>query len=119
MPWQVGSSKSDESGEHFKYQYHPGGDKKKGLKNAPGALNTVIIPNVTLTKVGSLQFDAGRDQSGLGAHHTEQYAPRLNMTNSISGAKMDTRLVHGVGISFSNAMSKCNSNPLIHFAEYR
>lgn len=71
MPWQVGSSKSDESQEHFKYQYHPGGDKKKGLKNAPGALNTVIIPNVTLTKVGRLQSGAGRDQSRLVPHHTE------------------------------------------------
>jgi hypothetical protein len=51
MPWQVGSTKSNEPGEHFKYQYHPGGDKKKGLKDAPSALNTVIVPNVTLTKV--------------------------------------------------------------------
>lgn len=56
MPWQVESSTSDKSGEHFKYQYHPGGDKKKALKNAPGAMNTVIIPNVTLTKVGRLQY---------------------------------------------------------------
>lgn len=51
MPWQVGSTKSKGPEEHFKYQYHPGGDKKKGLKDAPSALNTVIVPNVTLTKV--------------------------------------------------------------------
>ena len=58
MPWQVDSSKTDKSAEHFKYQYHPGGDKKKALKDAPGALNTVIIPNVTLTKVGRLHLAA-------------------------------------------------------------
>lgn len=68
MPWQVGSSKSDEKGEHFKYQYHPGGDKKKGLKDAPSALNTVIIPNVTLTKVGSLKPVTKRDSLDLRGH---------------------------------------------------
>jgi hypothetical protein len=62
MPWQVESSKGDEPGEQFKYKYHPGGDKKKGLKDAPSALNTVIVPNVTLTKVGVLNPIAGRDQ---------------------------------------------------------
>lgn len=54
MPWQVASSKGEKADEHFKYQYHPGGDKKKALKDAPSALNSVIIPNVTLTRV-SLQ----------------------------------------------------------------
>lgn len=71
MPWQVDSSKSDESGKHFKYQYHPGGDKKKGLKDAPGALSTVIIPNVTLTKVSRLKLGAGRDGLKLHAHYAE------------------------------------------------
>ena len=46
MPWQVDSSKS----EDFKYQYHPGGDKSKAPKEAPSALNTVIVPNVNLPK---------------------------------------------------------------------
>ena len=55
MPWQVGSSKGDDAGQHFKYQYHPGGDRNKSPKDAPSALNTVIVPNVTLTKV-SLRF---------------------------------------------------------------
>lgn len=75
MPWQVGSPKSDDSGEQFKYQYHPGGDKKKGLKNAPGALNTVIIPNVTLTKVGRLQFVVARDESELRPRHAKTLRP--------------------------------------------
>ncbi len=51
MPWQDDSSAS-KSGGSFKYKYHPGGDPKKPPKEAPSALNTVIVPNVTLPKVG-------------------------------------------------------------------
>ncbi|KAL8641391.1 MAG: hypothetical protein Q9228_001780 [Teloschistes exilis] len=55
MPWQTSSAKGDQGGsEHFKYQYHPGGDKNKAPKDAPSALHSVIIPNVTLPKVGVL-----------------------------------------------------------------
>jgi hypothetical protein len=42
MPWQT-----DGKGD-FKYQYHPGGDRTRGKKDAPSALNTVIVPNVNL-----------------------------------------------------------------------
>lgn len=38
------------------YQYHPGGDVNAPKKDAPSALNVVIIPNVTLPKV---IFDIG------------------------------------------------------------
>ncbi|KAF2452442.1 hypothetical protein BDY21DRAFT_388604 [Lineolata rhizophorae] len=41
-PWKTGSS--------GKYQYHPGGDPSKGVKDAPSPLNEVVIPNVTLPK---------------------------------------------------------------------
>lgn len=34
-----------------KYQYHPHGDKTQAVRDAPSALNTVIVPNVTLPKV--------------------------------------------------------------------
>lgn len=50
MPWQVEHEHEDES-KHFKYQYHPKGDLSQTPRNAPSALNTVIIPNVTLPKV--------------------------------------------------------------------
>lgn len=50
MPWQT-TSKGDGADEHFKYQYHPGGDKSKAPKDAPSALHSVIVPNVTLSKV--------------------------------------------------------------------
>lgn len=42
-PWKTGSE--------ARYQYHPGGDPRKGRKDAPSALNEVIIPNVNLPKV--------------------------------------------------------------------
>ncbi|KAL8812167.1 MAG: hypothetical protein Q9223_000924 [Gallowayella weberi] len=54
MPWQTSSAKGGKGDEHFKYQYHPGGDKTKAVKDAPSALNSVIIPNVTLPKVSTL-----------------------------------------------------------------
>ncbi|KAK5111885.1 hypothetical protein LTR62_004617 [Meristemomyces frigidus] len=41
-PWKTGGT--------AKYQYHPHGDPSKGRKDAPSALNEVIIPNVNLPK---------------------------------------------------------------------
>ncbi|CAH0040139.1 unnamed protein product [Clonostachys rosea] len=40
MPWETNTS--------GKYQYHPGGDASQAPKDAPSALNSVIVPNVTL-----------------------------------------------------------------------
>lgn len=54
MPWQT-TSKGDGADEHFKYQYHPGGDKNRAPKDAPSALHSVIVPNVTLSKVIDLE----------------------------------------------------------------
>lgn len=42
-PWKTGGSAA--------YQYHPHGDPRHGKKDAPSALNEVIIPNVNLPKV--------------------------------------------------------------------
>ncbi|CAG8096079.1 unnamed protein product [Penicillium salamii] len=44
MPWEHQS----EDGKVYKYQYHPHGDKSQPLRAAPSAMNTVIVPNVTL-----------------------------------------------------------------------
>merc|ERR1712230_21643 len=49
MPWQVDHVDDDES-KQFKYQYHPKGDRSQAPRNAPSALNTVIVPSVTLPK---------------------------------------------------------------------
>ena len=42
MPWEGNAS--------GKYQYHPGGDPNAAPKDAPSALNAVVVPNVTLPK---------------------------------------------------------------------
>lgn len=52
MPWETES----ESGKVYKYQYHPHGDKSQPLRAAPSALNTVIVPDVTLPKVRVLSW---------------------------------------------------------------
>lgn len=53
MPWEVEGDHHDhdDHSKHFKYQYHPKGDKSSTPKNAPSALNTVVVPNVTLPRV--------------------------------------------------------------------
>ena len=51
MPWQTDDHDHEDDSKQFKYRYHPRGDKNQTPKNAPSALNTVIIPNVTLPKV--------------------------------------------------------------------
>ena len=43
MPWETGA-------EGGKYKYHPGGDPSAEPKDAPSALNVVVVPNVTLPK---------------------------------------------------------------------
>jgi hypothetical protein len=49
---QAANSKPwEEGGGEGKYQYHPGGDINAPKKDAPSALNVVVIPNVTLPKV--------------------------------------------------------------------
>lgn len=42
MPWQ-----NDSGG---KYKYHPGGDGSVEPKDAPSALNVVVVPNVKLPR---------------------------------------------------------------------
>ena len=42
-PWKDGGE--------GKYQYHPGGDTSRGKRDAPSALNEVVVPNVNLPKV--------------------------------------------------------------------
>ena len=44
-PWNTGGD--------AKYQYHPGGDRSRSKRDAPSALNEVVVPNVNLPKVSS------------------------------------------------------------------
>ncbi|KAK4102685.1 hypothetical protein N658DRAFT_505746 [Parathielavia hyrcaniae] len=43
MPWETGATQG-------KYQYHPGGDASAAPKDAPSAVNVVVVPNVNLPK---------------------------------------------------------------------
>lgn len=88
MPWQVGSAKGNEAEDHFKYQYHPGGDKNKAPKDAPSALNSVIVPNVTLPKV-SLNAMKGWNLIICILLITAGFS--RCMIDTINGAKMITR----------------------------
>lgn len=94
MPWQVGSAKGKEADDHFKYQYHPGGDKNKAPKDAPSALNSVIVPNVTLPKVSFKVWKVEFEISPMDILLIITGSSRC-MINSINGAKMITRLVTG------------------------
>lgn len=51
---KVGKTEGSEpwhTGKHAKYEFHPHGDTSAPRKEAPSALNEVIVPNVTLPKV--------------------------------------------------------------------
>ena len=60
MPWNTKDDDDHEGKEFYKYRYHPHGDKSKELKEAPSALNEVVIPNVTLPKVCPFYFDCSQ-----------------------------------------------------------
>jgi len=62
-PWKTGGE--------AKYQYHPGGDTSKPRKDAPSALNEVIVPNVNLPRVSS-QKHAMKRQRDCNADMFEQ-----------------------------------------------
>lgn len=44
MPWETGSGEG-------KYSYYPGGDRNAEPKEAPSAVNVVVVPDVNLPKV--------------------------------------------------------------------
>jgi hypothetical protein len=44
MPWETGATEG-------KYRYHPGGDGSAAPKDAPSAVNVVVVPDVNLPKV--------------------------------------------------------------------
>ncbi|KKY22052.1 hypothetical protein UCDDS831_g03888 [Diplodia seriata] len=50
VPKVAGSEPWNAAGGDAKYQYYPGGDSTQAPRDAPSALNTVIIPNVNLPK---------------------------------------------------------------------
>jgi hypothetical protein len=88
MPWQV-EGKGKGPDEHFKYQYHPGGDTSKAPKHAPSALNTVIVPAVNLPKVVQSRYRNGNGLAdSVNSHCTK---------STTSGGKMATSPVCKMG----------------------
>ena len=76
MPWETGSTDG-------KYKYYPGGDKSREAKDAPSAVNVVVVPNVNLPKVRMLPIqDTKRrrtapELAGPGLEHSEISFPEL------------------------------------------
>jgi hypothetical protein len=82
MPWE----REGDGGKLFKYQYHPHGDSNQPLRNAPSALNTVIVPNVTLPEVRLHHPEPGEIEVG---HFFLIFLiiDRISMNNSTSMVK--------------------------------
>lgn len=71
-PWNTGSD--------AKYQYHPGGDKSRAKKDAPSALNEVIIPNVNLPKVSD-----GREENERGTNRFGRIQTSVDGLHAVYG----------------------------------
>jgi hypothetical protein len=80
MPWETDAT-------HGKYQYYPGGDSSAAPKDAPSAINTVVVPDVELPKVRAFAL-CGLLPLWLGklTHHC-----RDSTTSITSGARTATR----------------------------
>jgi len=82
MPWETGATEG-------KYRYHPGGNKSAPPKDAPSAVNVVVVPDVTLPKVQSSFIQGPFCTSIPGA-----FADCLDSactTSTTNGARMGTR----------------------------
>lgn len=87
MPWSHEEEENSKQ-EFYKYKYHPHGDKSQELREAPSALNEVIVPNVTLPKVRFSLSDCIRPfvfLIGEGSRSLHVLlSPRICMTDSTS-----------------------------------
>lgn len=72
MPWETGASEG-------KYRYHPGGDPSQAPKDAPSAVNVVVIPDVTLPKVcwSDTKSSERERKGGCGVRARSQFSPFL------------------------------------------
>ena len=58
MPWESGAADG-------KYRYHPGGNPSSEPRDAPSAVNVVIVPDVNLPKVRKKQMEGQRPNDSL------------------------------------------------------
>lgn len=68
--------------------YHPGGDVTQPPKEAPSALNTVIVPNVNLPKVSQAQKSEGSE-----ARLTDNFIRSRYTSSTTSTARKVTRRI--------------------------
>jgi hypothetical protein len=79
MPWETNATQG-------KYQYYPGGDSSAAPKDAPSAINTVVVPDVELPKVRASALCGLPLWLGKLTHHC-----RDSTTSTTSGARTATR----------------------------
>ena len=108
-PWKTGRDAA--------YQYHPHGDPSKPRKDAPSALNEVIIPNVNLPKVslfGGREWRIGARETAFGSgegwdriHESEvlTYDYRSFTRSTTSGARRASKRLVSVRGSCVNIKS--------------
>lgn len=92
-PWEAG-------GGEGKYMYYPGGDRSAEPKEAPSAVNVVVVPDVTLPKVRIPPREDGETRDGDMQLRTGQQERteantdyRSCTTSTTSGARTATREV--------------------------
>ena len=90
MPWETESE--------GKYQYYPKGDSSATPKDAPSAINVVVVPNVNLPKVYTssrylleASFPSPPLFPVLGEKLTADYRYRTYMTSTTNGGRMATK----------------------------
>ena len=87
MPWET-------SALDGKYKYHPGGDPTQSPKDAPSAVNVVVIPDVNLPKVRRNSPVVLLIQTALKLTTKNSTCT----TSTTSGARTATRFIYHVDI---------------------
>lgn len=89
MPWEGTDAGTG------KYQYHPGGDSSAAPKEAPSAVNVVVVPDVTLPKVSLPPLAACCQPMPTNPFLTNHFSRYSGFTTSgTSGARTATRCSH-------------------------
>lgn len=92
MPWETGSGEG-------KYSYYPGGDRNAEPKEAPSAVNVVVVPDVNLPKVrsfpdcdeGALTLEQGILARSANGGCIANVDSRSCTRSTTSGARTDTK----------------------------
>jgi hypothetical protein len=90
MPWESGSAQG-------KYQYHPGGDANAPLKDAPSAINVVVVPDVNLPKVRFRHELSGDGRWSTGLTDPPVAEPPRQVQQVGQGGLLDSFLPSGDG----------------------